>query len=128
MLHDLLLRYLEEVEYCLRRLEDAYVERYQEEILTPCRANLRIRVRFPAGDLPEWNEAVVVELEMLMHLSYRYHFQNKENRLIFRYDNTPHFPELDSFPHHKHVENDVNSCEKPSIAEIVEEVRTHLGK
>ena len=127
MLHDLLLRYLEEVESPLRRLENAYVERYQKEIVTPSRANLRIRVRFPTGSLLELNEAVVVEMEMLMHLSYRYHFQDRENRLLLRYDNTPHFPDLESFPHHKHLENKVESCEKPSIAQVVEEIKLHLG-
>jgi len=46
MLHDLLLQYLGNVEVAIRKLEDAYVERYEEEILTSNRINLRIRVRF----------------------------------------------------------------------------------
>lgn len=128
MLHDQLRRHLEEVQSSIGTLENAYVERYQEEILTPHRVNLRIRIRFSEGSLLELTEAVVVETELLRHLGYRYHFQDQENRFLFRYDNTPHFPELDSFPHHKHRENDVKSYEKPSIPKIVEEVRVHLGK
>jgi hypothetical protein len=128
MLHDQLRRYLEEFQSTIGALENAYVERYQEEILTPCRVNLRIRIRFSEGSLLELTEAVVVETELLRHLGYRYHFQNKENRLLFRYYNTPHFPELDGFPHHKHLENDVKSCEKPSIEKIVEEARAHSRK
>jgi hypothetical protein len=72
------------------------------------------------------NEAVVVEMEMLKHLSCRYHFQDREYRLVLRYDNTPHFPDLESFPHHKHLENEVKSCEKPSILQVVEEIELHL--
>lgn len=38
MLHKALVNYLENVEQTLIALEDAYVERYVEEILTPQRA------------------------------------------------------------------------------------------
>lgn len=103
MLHDLLRRHLHEVESSIRRLKPAYVERYQEEILTPWRVNLRIRIRFMDGKVLELNEAVVVEAGMLVHLAYRYHFQNGDRRFIFRYDNTPHFPQLENFPHHQHL-------------------------
>jgi len=34
MLHDLLYHYLEEIEAEIKKLEDAYVERYEEEILS----------------------------------------------------------------------------------------------
>lgn len=33
MLHDLLSHYLEEIENEIRKLEDAYVEHYEEEVL-----------------------------------------------------------------------------------------------
>lgn len=102
-------------------LKDVYVERYVEEVLTPQRATLRIRVRFSEGQLLEINEAIVVEEEVLMWLDYRYHYQNQGNRLIFRYDSTPHFPDLPSFPHHKHLPDVVIACEKPDITEVLRE-------
>ena len=121
MLPDLLKHYLEEVEAAVRDLEGVYVERYQEEILTSERVNLRIRIRFSKGFLLELNEAVVAESGTMRHLGYRYHFQDERNELIFRYDNTPHFPELKNFPHHKHMERGVTGCEKPSILRVLEE-------
>lgn len=121
MLHDLLDHYLEAVELAIQSLQGVYVERYQEDILTADRVNLRIRIRFSQGFLLELNEAVVVEAGTLRHLGYRYHFQDDRNRLIFRYDNTPHFPELKNFPHHRHVEGGVMDCEKPSIPRVLEE-------
>ena len=39
MLHDLLSHYLEVIEAEIRKLEDAYVERYEEEVLTSNRIN-----------------------------------------------------------------------------------------
>jgi hypothetical protein len=39
----------------------------------------------------------------LNKIGYAYHFQDREGKLLFRYDNEPHFTGLDTFPHHKHV-------------------------
>ena len=123
MLLDLLSQYLEELEAAVRELENVYVESYEEEILAANRVNLRIRVRFQTGYLLELNEAAIVEAGHVKHLSYRYHFQDRENNLVFRYDNTPHFPDLKSFPHHKHLSDKVDAVEEPSILNVIEEAR-----
>ena len=119
MSHSRLLGYLESVEKVIHRCRHAYVEQYTEEILTPERANLRIRIRFEQGHLLEINEAVVVVEDALVPLDYRYHCQDVQNHLIFRYDSTPHFPDLSSFPHHKHIPDDVIASEKPTIEQAV---------
>jgi len=51
MLRDLLSKHLSEVEAVVRKLKEVYVERYEEEILTDNRVNLRIRIRFKSGYL-----------------------------------------------------------------------------
>src|SRR4030042_3872133 len=119
MLHEPLLRYLEEVEDAIKSCEDAFAELYEEEILAPDRVNLRIRLRFYNGFLLELNESLVFEGEV-RHLGYRYHCQDKENNLVFRYDNTPHFPELKTFPHHKHLSEEVSAAERPSVVEVLQ--------
>jgi hypothetical protein len=63
MLHDILSRYLESIETVVREINNAYIERYEEEILAFNRINLRIRVRFKSGYLFELNEAAIVEIE-----------------------------------------------------------------
>jgi hypothetical protein len=123
MLHDILSQYLADIEDSIRRLESANVERYEEEVLTSSRANLRIRVRFLSGHLLEVNEAIVIEADQLKHLGYRYHFQDQQNNLIFRYDNTPHFPDLKSFPHHKHLKNKVEDSDEPLILNVIKEAK-----
>jgi hypothetical protein len=122
MLHERLRRYLEEVEDAVRRCEGALAELYEEEILARDRINLRIRLRFYNGCLLEINVSVVFE-DRVRHLGYRYHFQDRQNNLIFRYDNTPHFPELESFPYHKHLVDKVTGAERPSIAEVINEAK-----
>ena len=123
MLHEVLSQYFEDIDDSIRKLENANVERYEEEVLTSSRANLRIRVRFLSGHLLEVNEAIVIVKDQLKHLGYRYHFQDQENNLIFRYDNTPHFPELKSFPHHKHLINKVEDSDAPLILNVITEAK-----
>lgn len=126
MLHECLEHYLAEVGQAIEGLTGAYVERYQEEIVTPERINLKIRVRFVSGQLLEVNEAVMVENVRPIHLDYRYHCQDAKNRLLFRYDSTPHFPGLSNFPHHKHTPDSVTGVEKPPLVELIREIENIL--
>lgn len=118
---DVLSQYLASVESAVRQLVGVYIEHYEEEIFGTKRANLRIRVRFSSGHLLELNEAFVVESAHIKHLDYRYHFQDMQNNLVFRYDNTPHFPGLENFPHHKHLRDEISPAEKPSINRVIAE-------
>ncbi len=121
MLHETLSNYLRKLESCVDTIDDAYIEHFEEEILTFQRVNIRIRVRFETGNLLEINEAVIVKADELLHLNYRYHLQDSENKMIFRFDNTPHFPDLDSFPNHKHIVDKIVSQKRPSISEVIKE-------
>ncbi|MTW22883.1 toxin TumE [Allochromatium palmeri] len=116
-----LARYLQEVEVALEQAQGVVIDAYVEELLTPARANLRIRLRFDNGRLLEINEALVVEQGALQHLDYRYHCQDRDNRLVFRYDSTPHFPDLPGFPFHKHLPDDTLPAERPTIAAVLAE-------
>lgn len=127
MLPEKLSLYLSEIELTLKSLKDCYFEKYEEEILTQNRINLRIRIRFLTGHLLELNEAVILEKGELQNLSYRYHFQDKNNKLIFRYDNTPHHPDLKNFPHHKHDPLGVAGTNKPLITEVIESVKIYMA-
>ena len=120
MLHEALAAYLDRVEQAVLQCNNAYTERYTEEILAPDRVNLRIRLRFDQEHLLEINEAIVVIENNPTSLDYRYHCQDKQNRLIFRYDNTPHFPNLPSFPYHKHSPDEVVACEKPDPEQVLQ--------
>ena len=124
MLLDCLSKYLDSVEGTVRNLEGVYVEHYEEEVLTVNRVNLRIRIRFETGHMLEVNESIIGEKDQIIHLGYRYHFQDTKNNMVFRYDNTPHFPELETHPHHKHFPKEVIPFDQPSISEVIEEARS----
>ncbi|HLA27305.1 MAG TPA: DUF6516 family protein [Syntrophales bacterium] len=121
-------KYLESVERAVRKLEGAYVERYEEEILAVNRINLRIRIRFQTGHILELNEAIIGEKNQIMHIGYRYHFQDRNNSVVFRYDNTPHFQELDTYPRHKHLSERVIAVERPTIIDVIEEAMLLAGE
>lgn len=125
-LHELLETYLSKVEETVITLP-AYVEHYTEEILTADRANLAFRLRFYHGGLLEVSEAIVVDAGVLQTLGYRYHCQNASNGLLFRYDDTPHFPDLPTFPHHKHLPDTVIAHGKPSLLAVLQEAAQFRG-
>ena len=113
--------YLKVVESLVQALPDVYVEKYEEEILAAARANLRLRIRFQSGAMLEVNEAIALEDGVLEHLGYRYHFQDDLNQFVFRYDNTPHFPDLLTFPDHKHTKDRVQESNRPPLSVVFEE-------
>lgn len=122
--HELLEQYFAKIVAAVARLP-AYTESYVEEILTAERINLRIRLRFENGALLEISEAIIVESGALKTLGYRYHLQRVDNELVFRYDNTPHFPDLASFPHHKHLRDAVIAANKPSLMDVLQEAKAN---
>lgn len=123
MLHEELANYLQSIEIVIESLQNVYVEKYTEEILTDERVNLRIRLRFNTGHLLEMHEAIIYQNSEIVHLDYRYHFQDSNNQLVFRYDSTPHFPNLNTFPHHKHFYDQVFASEQPLIKDVIQETQ-----
>ncbi len=124
----LLQTYLRLVRESIAAFAGVQAERHREEVLTASRANLRIRLRLPDNSFLEISEALVVEKGALTWISYRYHWQDASGRLILRYDNAPHHPEVESFPHHKHVAERVMASERPALPDLLAEVQRLLSK
>ena len=55
----MILEYLAEISQIIDNLSNIYVERYEEEIFSNKRSNLRIRLRFNQTHLLEINEAII---------------------------------------------------------------------
>jgi len=128
---DLLDQYLKTVEDSIAGLENATVERYEEEIFAGRRANLRIRVRFSDGHLLELNEAVVVlgqKTGDVNNLDYRYHFQDENKLVAFHYDNVPDDKDPEDLPPDRHGSHTEESSPKPSVPEMVEEAKRILSE
>lgn len=95
-------------------------------ILQPTRERgaIRARLRFYDGSF-EFSEEIEVRDDEIAKLQYSYHYQ-KGGRLIFRYDNAPHHPELPTFPHHEHVDDHVEPCREPDLQDVLREIDARL--
>lgn len=80
-------------------------------------------IRFVIG-LRDDSELHVFEyVDSSLHkVDYSYHWQDKEKRLIPRWDNAPHHPELETFPHHVHEGGAINPSEEPTFVEILKNI------
>jgi hypothetical protein len=116
--------YFTHVRQLIQGIPEADAERYEEQILSITRGNLRIRLRFSDQALLEISEAIVFIAGEPRWLSYRYHYQDPSTTLVFRYDNTPHHPEIPTRPDHKHTGDHVMASSRPSIGQVLLEVRT----
>ena len=89
-----------------RLLDDPVVAWFQirRERATPIDAHLRVRAILASGDRLEFSEYVERTQQGNLQVSvYSYHWEDTAGKLIRRWDNTPHFPDLPGFPHHVHI-------------------------
>lgn len=59
--------------------------------------------------------------ESIEKLSYSFHYQNRSNNLIFRYDNAKHKPDL-GYIDHKHIKDKIIPSEVPNIEKVILEI------
>ena len=57
---------------------------------------------------------------------YSFHWQNTDNQMTIRWDNAPHHPNISTFPHHKHIETDLNV--HPSTENTLHDVLTFISQ
>jgi hypothetical protein len=78
---------------------------------------------FSDGSRLHFRELVDIQ-EIVNRLMYSYHYQDSDNSLVLRYDDTPHHPELPGFPHHKHIKQEIQVApsEPPSLPQVLAEI------
>ena len=65
--------------------------------------HLRIRLTLTDDSLLEFSEYLVRQPDETITVAvYSYHWADAERKLIRRWDNAPHYPELPGAPHHIH--------------------------
>jgi hypothetical protein len=84
---------------------------------------IRRNIYFTDDSMLHFRELVDVALAV-DKVVYAYHYQNVDGRMFFRYDNTPHFPQLPNAPHHKHAADETNviSVFIPDLAIVLTEI------
>jgi len=78
---------------------------------------------FVDGSRLHFRELVEAQDKVIRRM-YSYHYQDTDANLIFRYDDTPHHPNLDTFPHHKHDGGETNAIATvpPDLPAVLQEI------
>jgi hypothetical protein len=87
-------------------------------------ALFRYRIKLIDESLIEITERILEERGGLTATKYRYHWQAGSGKLIKRWDNAPHHPEIDTFPDHLHdgSEENVKSFRKMNALDILTDI------
>ena len=74
------------------------------------------------------NETIlyITEVHIKDSQKYSYHWQTKAGELIMRWDNSPHWKDIPTFPHHKHIQKKVYSSARADIDEILKEIKNFI--
>lgn len=89
----------------------------------PQAALIRGELTFIDGSRLYFRELIEMRNVIVRHM-YSYHYQDDEGVLIFRYDDTRHHPDVDTFPHHKHhrAEDNVLATDPPDMESVIREI------
>ena len=123
----------------------AYFRQLERALRTYCSGELRAYPTFEAAtrrsgsfsfEVECWDNSILSahgfvriygDTAFLSDYSFHYH---KGRETIFRYDDSPHYPRLSTFPHHRHVgKEEIAYASLPPTAEgVLQEVEQTLEK
>ena len=92
-------------------LQTYWTEERQEGSFRYFKARLILRDGSSLNISEVWQQQVLIK--------YRYYWLDRKSKTIIGWDNAPHHPELENFPHHKHI----NEKEIASYETCLESVR-----
>ncbi|NJL60186.1 MAG: hypothetical protein HC887_11675 [Desulfobacteraceae bacterium] len=80
-------------------LTNPLVENFQivRERIAANDGHIRVRMKLINGNLIEFSEYIQLHAGNIQVITYSYHCTDTSGKLIVRWDNTPHFPDLDKF-------------------------------
>lgn len=125
----IILNYIEEIKYELITLEWVISMTIIEEKILENRGYFRARLTLTNNDFLEIAEYFILRDKDLITERYRYQWMDEtKTKLRRRWDNVPHFPDLDNFPHHVHIdiEKNVYPSQSLSILQVLNLIKSLL--
>jgi len=114
----LIFGYFREVELRLKNTEIIADKSIDLREFSSTEGMLRGRLLFLDGSMLEFMEYLQEE----NRLKYRFHLMDKEGNMVFRYDNAPHHKDVSTFPHHKHLSDNVAESDDKGIMDVLDEI------
>lgn len=121
-----LYHYLVRLDATLRSRQDIKLTSLKITVLTSgatFKANLHF---YNNSSLVIFEELQVTGLQTVERERYKFHYQAEHETLVFRYDNSPHYPHVSTYPHHKHIGNQVVAANPPDLNEVLTEIDTFI--
>lgn len=89
-----------------------------------------IQVLYVKATLIDNSILYIRELNTIAENKYSYHWQTRTGKLICRWDNAPHYPEIKTFPHHKHerAPENILSSEEITLEKVLKVILKRLKK
>ena len=116
-------RYLERLRDTIYSRREIHVEYFRiAEVLSDRLSAIEGRLCFHDGSLLEFDETVIERGVVLVKTDYAYHYQRADGTLIFRYDNSPHHPEIVTYPDHLHVGERIEAAEPPDLGDVLRRI------
>ena len=75
---------------------------------------------FESGNRLDFVE--VKDMDRISKMKYRYQYMNQQGECFFRYDNAPHHQNISTFPHHKHINEAIESADEPTLFDVLLEI------
>lgn len=97
------------------------------EVLELLQTN-QIQVLFAKAHLRDDSTIFVRERVGPNKIRYSYHWQNKKAQMILRFDNSSHYPKLETYPHHQHEDEKVKSLNDPSLDNFLVQVLRKISR
>lgn len=119
-------QYLSRLADTVLNRQDVIVELLEYDYLSPSRGQISGRLRFYNGSTLLFSELAHKTGHSIRKIEYRYHYQGNDGSLIFRYDSSPHHPEISTFPHHKHIGDKILPAGPPDLGEVLREIDTMI--
>ncbi len=60
---------------------------------------------------------------------YSYHWQSVNGELLIRWDNAPHWPDISTLPHHRHIKDvsQVKASKEKNLKDVLNHIDKFLG-
>jgi hypothetical protein len=53
---------------------------------------------------------------------YSYHWQDRDDNLMLRFDDAPHHKEIETFPHHQHEGEEIKPLKQPTFDHFLQKI------
>ena len=99
---------------------ESYIQHYSVDAFEQIGNNLKIYINIHFKDD---SQLFIKEILIQGKRKYPYHWQDRDGNIICRWDNAPDWPNVDTFPHHKHLQNELLPSYETDTKDIFNKIK-----